>query len=370
MIPVFDTNIDKKDIESVVGALKRGELSGNYGKALVDFEKACADYHHVKYASAVNSGSSALLLAVASLGIGRGDEVILSTFTNIATCLAVTHNGATPVVVDSQPDTWNMDVSQIEDKINKKTKAIMPVHIYGHPVDMDPVLRIAKKYNLFVIEDSAEAQGAEYKERKVGCFGTVGCLSFYGNKTITTGEGGMVITNNEKVIDKVNLLKNLSFEKPRFLHWYAGYNFRMPNITAALGVTQMERIETTVKIKRQIAAWYIKYLKGIPGIQLPVERDWAKNVYWMFGIVIDPAEFGRTRDQIMEKLLEMGIETRTFFIPMNLQPVFHKMGYFRGVSCPVAEQLSRNGFYLPSGYNLSEEQIAGICTKLISLRRD
>lgn len=369
MIPVFNPTITKDDIETVTKAVAKGDISGSFGDGLRDLEAYCCKYHQVKFASTVNSGSSALLLAVAALGIGKGDEVILSTFTNIATCLAITHNGATPVAIDSEPDTWNIDVTKIEAAITEKTKAIIPVHIYGHPVDMDPILKLAKKYNLAVIEDVAEAQGAEYKEQKLGCFATIGCLSFYANKTITTGEGGMILTNDKNLYERVELLKNLAFEKPRYLHWYAGYNFRMQNYVAALGASQMKRIESIVKTKRQIAQWYLKYLKGIPGISLPIERPWARSTYWMFGIVIDPAEFGRTRDQIIDKLLEMGIDTRAFFIPMNVQPVFRKMGLFRNVSCPVAERLGRDGLYLPSGYNLTEKQIIEISDKLISLRR-
>lgn len=369
MIPVFEPLITKEDVDSVTSAVRSGEISGSYGKALPQFEKMCADYHGVKYAVTVNSGSSALHLAVEALGIGRGNEVILSTFTNIATCLAVVHCGATPIAVDSEPATWNLDVNEIESKITKRTKVIMPVHIYGHPADIDPILKIAKKYNLYVIEDSAEAQGAEYKGKKIGCFGTVGCLSFYVNKTVTTGEGGMVLTNDAGVAERAALLKNLAFEKPRFLHWYAGYSYRMPNTVAALGASQMRRIGSIVKIKRQIAASYLKHLRGTPGIKLPQEAPWAKSTYWMFGVVVDPAEFGRTREQVMDKMMEMGIETRAFFIPMNSQPVFHKMGFFRNVSCPVAENLGRNGFYLPSGYNLTEAQIEDISQKLTSLRR-
>lgn len=369
MIPVFEPQITDDDIKSVTDALKKGQISGNYGDALIDLEKACADYHGVKYASSVNSGSSALQLAVDALGIHEGDEVLVSTFTNIATCLAITHAGAVPIAVDSEPDTWNMDINKIEDKITKKTKAIITVHIYGHPVDMDPLLKIVNKHNLYLIEDAAEAQGAEYKGKKVGCFGTVGCLSFYGNKTITTGEGGMVISNDKKVMDQVNLLKNLAFEIPRYLHWYAGYNYRMPNYVAAMAVSQMKRINSIVNVKRQIATWYKKYLNDLDGITLPVEKSYAKNIYWMYGIVIDPALFGRTREQVMEKLGELGVDSRAFFIPMNTQPVFRKMGLFKGVSCPIAENLGANGLYLPSGYNLTEKIVEEVTSKLISLKR-
>lgn len=369
MIPVFRPTITKEDTKAVEAEVSKGDLSGNFGEGLKSFEEACKKYHKVKYASLVNSGSSALILAVEALDLKKGDEVIVSSFTNIATCLAITHCGATPVAIDSDPDTWNIDVSKIEESITKNTKAIIPVHIFGHPADLDPIMKLAKKYKLAVIEDTAEAQGAMYKNKILGCAGTASCLSFYANKTITTGEGGMVLTNDEKVYEKVELLKNLAFEKPRFLHWYAGYNFRMPNYVAALGNSQMKRIDSIIKIKRNIASMYLKYLKNVTGIKLPVEKDWAKSTYWMFGIVIDPAEFGRTRDQIMDKLYELGIETRAFFIPMNSQPVFQKMGFFRNTYCPVAENLGRNGLYLPSGYDLNENQIKDICEKLQTLQR-
>lgn len=370
MIPVFNPTINKEDIGAVAEALEANEISGSFGKGIREFEAYLNKYHNTKYASLVNSGTSALHLAVGSLDLKRGDEVMISTFTNVATCLAVTHNGATPVAVDSEIDTWNMDIKKVEEKITKKTKAIITVDIFGHPVDMDPLLKIAKKYNLIVIEDAAESQGAEYKGRKAGCLADIGCLSFYANKTITTGEGGAVITNNLEIIEKVNLLKNLAFEIPRYLHRFAGYNYRMPNYVAALGASQMKRIEDIVKMKRKIASLYSKYLKDIPGVQLPVERSWAKNTYWMYGVVINPKQFGRSRDEIVHKLYEMGIETRNFFVPMNVQPVFIKMGFFKKNPCPVAEELGKNGFYLPSGYNLTEKNIEIISSKLASLRKN
>lgn len=370
MIPVFEPTITKEDVNSVADEVRAKNLSGSFGNGLYSFEKLLNKYHKTKYASLVNSGTSALHLAVGALDLKKDDEVIVSTFTNIASCLAITHNGACPVAIDSEPDTWNMDVDKVEEMITKRTKAIVTVDIFGHPADMDPLLKIAKKYNLIVIEDAAESQGAEYKGKKAGCLGDIGCLSFYANKTITTGEGGAVITNNKEIIDKVNLLKNLAFEIPRYLHRFAGYNYRMPNYVAALGASQMKRIESIVKTKRKIASWYSKYLKDIPGIKLPVERSWAKNIYWMYGVVINTKEFGRSRDEVVKKLYDMNIDTRNFFIPMNVQPVFLKMGLFKDNPCPVAEDLGKNGFYLPSGYGLTEKEIESISSKLASLRKN
>ena len=367
MISVFEPVITRNDIDSVSKSVKRMELSGSFGEGIINFNKSLCNYHKVKYSSLVNSGSSALHLAVGALDLKRTDEVIVSSFTNIATCLAVTHNGAVPIAVDSEVDTWNIDVAKIESKITSRTKAIIPVHIFGHPVDMDPLMKIARKYNLTVIEDAAEAQGAEYKGKKVGCSADLGCLSFYANKTITTGEGGAVITNNKNIIEKVDLLKNLAFEIPRYLHRYAGYNFRMPSYVASLGASQMKRIDKIVETKRQIASWYNHYLQDIDGLQLPTEKPWAKSTYWMYGVVINPKKIGKSRDEVVKNLFSMGIETRNFFIPMNVQPVFQKMGYFKNDKCPVAENLGQNGFYLPSGYELTEQQVKDISLKLASL---
>lgn len=359
MIPVFDPVIAEDEIAMVVDALRKGEVSGTYGKYIEDFENEFAAYVGCKHGVTVNSGSSALHLAVAALDLQPGDEVLVSASTNIATALGALHNGAIPVPVDSEPETWNLNLDLIEDLITPRTKAIIPVHLYGHPVDMDRLMEIANKYNLIVIEDCAESHGATVRGRMTGSFGHMAIFSFYANKIITTGEGGMITTNDEAYAERVRLLRNLAFINPRFKHELAGFNFRMPAFVAALGLGQLRKIEKIVDEKRRVAHLYNQKLAGIPGIQLPTELKWAKNVYWMYGIVVKP-EFGIDRNKLTEALAERGIQTRTFFCPMNQQPVLQKMEGFRKVPCPVADSLWETGLYLPSAWNLTEEQIAFI----------
>lgn len=360
MIPVFDPVISEDEIEMVVDALRTGQISGTFGHYITDFEQEFADYVGCKHGIAVNSGTSALHLAVAAAEIGVGDEVLVSASTNIATALAALHNGAVPVPVDSEPDTWNLDLDLLESLITPKTKAIIPVHLYGHPVDMDRLMEIAKAHDLVVIEDCAESHGATVRGRMTGSFGDMACFSFYANKIITTGEGGMITTNDDALAERLRLLRNLAFTEPRFRHELAGFNFRMPAFVAALGLAQTRKIEMIVENKRRMAAAYSERLKDVPGLQLPVEKDWAKNVYWMYGVLVKP-EFGIDRDTLTEALAERGIQTRTFFCPMNLQPVLQELDGWREVPCPVADELWVQGLYLPSSWNLDEETIDTIC---------
>lgn len=367
MIPVCEPAIGKKELRNVINCIESKAISGTTGEYITEFEEKFSSYCGRKYGASTTSGTTALHLALASLDIKNGDEVIVPTFTNAATVFAIVYCGALPIIVDSEVETWNIDVSKIEEKITKKTKAILPVHIYGHPCDMDPIMKIADKHNLYVVEDAAEAHGAEYKGRKAGGFGDIGCFSFYANKIITTGEGGMIITDNAEIAEKAKLLRNLAFAKEkRFLHRHIGFNYRMTNIQAAIGVAQLARIDEFINKKRQLASLYNSLLGDVPGITLPCEKSWAKNVYWMYGILIGP-EFGMTRDELMAKLYEKGIETRTFFIPMNQQPIFHKMGLFTKIKCPVADELSRRGLYLPSGVGLQPKQIEYVCQMIKDL---
>ena len=360
MIPVFEPVIGEDEIQMVVDALRKGEVSGTFGKYIEDFESEFAAYVGCKHGVAVNSGTSALHLAVAALDLQKGDEVLVSASTNIATALAALHNGAIPVPVDSEAVTWNLDLDLIEGLITPKTKAIIPVHLYGHPVDMDRLMELANKHSLIVIEDCAESHGATVRGRMTGSFGQMACFSFYANKVITTGEGGMITTNSPDLAERLRLLRNLAFTTPRFRHELAGFNFRMPGFVAALGLAQFRKIEKIVEEKRRVAHAYIEKLKGVPGLQLPAELDWAKNVYWMVGLVVKP-EFGISRDKLAEALAERGVQTRTFFCPMNQQPVLQKMDGFREVPCPVADSLWETGLYLPSTWNLDEEKIDFIC---------
>jgi perosamine synthetase len=361
MIEVFDPIIGEEEIEAVVAALRRGEISGSFGESIPRFEEEFAAYCGCKYGVAVSSGSTALHLAVAAAGIGAGDEVLISSSTNIATALAVIHNQAIPVPVDSESLTWNLDLDLIEDLITEKTKAIIPVHLYGHPVDMDRLMEIARRHNLLVIEDCAESHGATCRGRMTGSFGDMACFSFYANKVITTGEGGMITTNNAELAERLCLLRNLAFTKPRFRHEEAGFNFRMTGIQAAMGRAQFAKIDHILSEKRRVAHTYNEFLRDVDGLQLPHEAEWARNVYWMYSVVVQP-EFGITRDQLMDSLRAAEIDTRTFFCPMNQQPCLLALPDFRAVPCPVADGLWDNGLYLPSTYSLSEDvikQVAG-----------
>lgn len=364
-IPVFEPEIGQEEIDAVVEAMKRGEISGSFGKAIPEFENGFAKYCGAQFGVAVSSGTTALHLAASAIGIQPGDEVLVSACTNIATALAVYHHGGIPVPVDSESHTWNLNLDLVESLITPKTKAIIPVHIYGHPVDMPRLLRIAEKHGLYVIEDCAESHGATAHGRMTGSFGDIGCFSFYANKIITTGEGGMLVTDDKELADRVRLLRNLAFTTPRFRHELAGYNFRMTGFQAAMGTAQLKKIERFIEAKRRLAATYNRYLEGVAGIQTPAEEKWARNVYWMYGILVD-GRFGISRDQLMQALAQSGIETRTFFCPMNLQPFLRSQKGYREVSCPVAERLWEQGLYLPSGTQVTEKQIRWITDKIKS----
>jgi perosamine synthetase len=368
MIPVFEPDIGEEEIAAVTAALRRGELSGTFGEALRDFEGKFAEYCQCAHGIAVSSGTTALHLAVDAAGIGAGDEVLMSASTNIATALAAYHKGAIPVPVDSEADTWNLDLGLIEGLISERTRAIIPVHLFGNPVDMDRMRVIADRHKLVVIEDAAEAHGATWRGRKVGSFGDMGCFSFYANKVITTGEGGMVVTNNARLAEKLRLLRNLAFSKPRFLHEHAGYNFRMTGYQAAMGNAQLGRIEQTIDKKRRVAELYTRNLRSVTGLQLPVELPDTRNVYWMYSVVVEPG-FGISRDMLAQRLLEQGIETRTFFCPMNLQPFLWSQPGYRRIECPVADRLWECGLYLPSSTTLDEATINTISRAVASLAR-
>ncbi len=304
-------------------------------------------------------------MAVAALGIGEGDEVIIPALTIISCAAAVVRAGAIPVLVDSDPITWNMDVKQIEARITPKTKAVMVVHIYGLPVDMDPILELAEKYRLLIIEDAAEMLGQTYKGQPCGSFGDISTMSFYPNKHVTTGEGGMVLTNNDTVAEKCRSLRNLCFQaKKRFIHEELGWNFRMTNLQAAVGIAQLEQLDMFVAKKRKIGQKYTELLSDIKSIDLPVQRtDYAENIYWVYGIVLKD-EFPFDAEEVMKRLGEKGIGTRPFFWPMHEQPVFRKMGLFKKESYPVAERISRRGFYIPSGLALTGRQMETVAKVL------
>ncbi len=331
------------------------------GKFVRTFEQKFADFIGVRHGIAVCNGTVALELAVAALELAPGDEVIVPSFTIISCVLAIIRNGLTPVLVDSEPETWNMDVEQIQGKINSRTRAIMPVHIYGHPVDMEPLLDIAHKYNLYVIEDAAEVHGAEYKNKKCGSLGSLSVFSFYANKVITTGEGGMVLTNNDVLAQRLRKLRNLGFESnQRFIHYKAGWNYRLGNLQAAVGVAQIDRIDELLERKRMQGTAYRKLLGQIQGITLQAVKAWAQPIYWVNGLVLKN-DISLDAQELARQLLKKGIQTRPFFWPMHQQPVFHEMGLFKTEHHPVSEYLARRGLYLPSGMALTESQIQTSC---------
>jgi len=360
MIPVSEPIFISDEKKYLAKCIDTGWISSE-GPFVKEFEEKFAAFIGKKYGVAVSSGTAALEVAVGAMGLKKGDEVIMPTFTIISCPLAVISYGAIPVFVDSEPETWNMDVKKIEEKITKRTKAIMVVHIYGHPCDMEPILKLAQKYNLKIIEDAAEAEGAEYKNKKCGSFGDISCFSFYANKVITTGEGGMVLTNNEKYSERAKILRNLGFiDKKRFFHKELARNYRMTNLQAALGAAQLKNIRKLIKIKRENARKYTNKLKGIKGLQFPVEKKWAKNIYWMYGIVLDEAT-GFTAESFAKKLAEEKIQTRPFFYPMHRQSVLKKFIKKSKDKYPVSERIAKYGLYLPSGLALKDWQIAKVC---------
>lgn len=356
MIPVCEPLVTEREIELVLDCLKSGWIS-SAGKYIDQFESGWAEYCNMPHGIAVSNGTTALHIAVRLLDLQPGDEVIMPTFTIISCAQAITYCGGVPVLIDSDPRNWQMDVKQIESRITPRTRAIMVVHIYGHPADMDPILELARKHGLMVIEDAAETHGAEYRGKKCGGFGDISIFSFYANKLITTGEGGMLLTKRSDIADKARSLRNLCFEKKqRFLHNELGYNYRLTNIQAALGVSQLERIEQIVERKRAIAHAYSERLKDVAGIELPVEELWAKNVYWVYGIIVKE-DRGMDALQFAKRLSEKGVETRPFFLGMHEQPVFQKEGLFQNERYPVAERLSVRGLYIPSGLTIQDEEI-------------
>lgn len=363
-LPVAEPKFGERELRYVSECVLTGWVS-SAGKFVRQFEKQLAAYCGTKFAVSCSSGTSALHLSLLAAGIGSGDEVIVPSLTFIATANAVSFTGATPVFVDSEPGTWNIDPGLIEQAITERTKGIIPVHLYGHPANMDPILKIAEEYDLVVIEDAAEAHGATYKGRKVGSIGHLGVFSFYGNKIITTGEGGMVVTNNAEFAQKMRILRNHGMDSERrYWHQVLGYNYRLTNIQAALGVAQMEKIETILAKKRLIAETYKENLKNIKGITLPKEMPWAENVFWLYSILIDERLFGISRDKLMAELEKNEIETRPVFPPVHSQPI-----YQNDLKLQVAERLSSQGLSLPSSVNLRIDEIVGICNAIKSILR-
>lgn len=351
-IPVSKPALIGKEKEYVLDCLESTWISSN-GKYIEAFEKSFAKYLGVRHALSCCNGTAALHLALLALGIKPGDEVLVPTLTYVATANAVSYTGATPVLVDADPETWNIDPEKIEDLINEKTKAIITVPLYGHSCDMDVIIEITKKHNLLLVEDAAEALGAEYKGKKCGSMADVSTFSFYGNKTITTGEGGMVVTNDNELAARIKLLKGQGMDiKQRYWFPIVGYNYRMTNIEAAIGLAQLENIGKLTAKRRIIAQWYNKYLKGLNNITLPVEKSYGVHSYWMYSILVEES-FCVDRDELIRILAKKGIETRPFFYPMHEMPVYNE----KSARLENAESIAAKGINLPTFYEIEEDDV-------------
>jgi perosamine synthetase len=360
LIPVSEPLIGDNVLPLVRECIETGWISSD-GRFVGEFERKWSSYCGAEYGVAVSNGTAALQIAVAALKLEPGSEIIMPSWTIISCAIAILEAGCIPVLVDCDPETWCMNLDEVECKVSPRTRAVMPVHMFGHPVDMRRLVALAKKHDLFLIEDAAESHGAEVAGRRVGGLGDMGCFSFYANKIITTGEGGMVVTNNCEFADRLRSLRNLYFRPDhRFFHTEIGHNYRLTNLQAAVGVAQIARVDTHIQKKRWMAACYHERLKSLNQVALPVERDWAKNVYWMYGLVLDDSvpfnagEFAR-------RLRERGVDTRPFFVGMHEQPVLRLKGLFEGEAYPISERLARKGLYVPSGLTLTESQIDLVC---------
>uniref|UniRef100_UPI0040471000 DegT/DnrJ/EryC1/StrS family aminotransferase n=1 Tax=Algoriphagus sp. TaxID=1872435 RepID=UPI0040471000 len=364
MIPVNKPLLDGNEKKYLIECIDSGWISSE-GPFVSKLEENIAKRVGRKYGIAVSNGSVAIDAAITALGISKGDEVIIPTFTIISCVSQILRIGAIPIFVDVDLKNWNMDVSSIESKITQKTKAIMVVHIYGLPVNLDPILELSNKYGLFVIEDAAEVIGQTYNGLNCGSFGHLSTFSFYPNKHITTGEGGMILTDDENLANKCRELRNLSFIPPRrFIHNELGWNFRMTNLQAAVGVAQFERLDEFIAKKREIGSWYNYLLKDIKNIQLPlVSEKFAENIYWVYGILINK-DFYLNAYEVMMKLNDLGIGTRPFFYPLHNQPLIKNLGISINGSYPNAEYLAEYGFYLPSGLSLTHNQAETVAKML------
>jgi len=392
LIPVNEPLIAKNALRYVRDCLATGWIS-SAGAYIRRFEEEFARYLGVEHAVTTTSGTTALHLALAAAGVGPGDEVIVPDLTMIAVPYAVLYTGARPVLIDVERDTFNIDPERVERflkrecrydgkkkaLVNRKTggrvRVLLPVHLYGHPCAMDELMRLARDCGLLVVEDAAEAHGALYRPGgeakravRAGAIGDIGCFSFYGNKIVTTGEGGMVVTDDARIAERARRLKDLAHDpKRRFLHTELAFNYRMTNVQAAIGLAQLEEIERFIAVKRKMAAAYGKGLGRVRGLTLPKEMPWATSVYWMYSVLVEK-EFGLSRDDLMAALKEMGVDTRSFFIPVHEQPVFAKARRWAAADFPVSTGLSRQGLYLPSGLALTPAQISAVCRAVKAVR--
>ncbi len=364
LIPVSEPLIGDNVLPLVQECIETGWISSE-GRFVHEFERKWSSYCGVQHGIAVSSGTAALQIAVAALRLEHGSEIIMPSWTIISCAIAILEAGCIPVLVDCDPETWCMNLDEVESKVSPRTRAVMAVHMLGHPVDMRRLVALADKHDLFLIEDAAESHGAEVESRRVGGLGDMGCFSFYANKIVTTGEGGMVVTNDRDFAERLRALRNLCFGSDRrFLHTEIGHNYRLTNLQAAVGVAQIDRVDEHIQKKRWIAARYHERLGLLRNVALPVERDWAKNVYWMYGLLLeddvpfDAVEFAR-------RLRDQGVDTRPFFLGMHEQPVLRTRGFFQQEVYPVSERLARRGLYVPSGLTLTETQIDFVCKAIM-----
>jgi perosamine synthetase len=367
LIPVNQVLLDGNEKKYLNQCIESGWISSE-GPFVLQFEEQFAARMGRKHGIAVSNGSVALDLAVSAFGLGPGDEVIMPTFTIISCAAAVLRAGARPVLVDSDPMTWNMQAEQVRARLTSRTKAIMLVHIFGLPVDADPIRSVAAERGIPILEDAAEMHGQTYKGRPCGGLGEISTFSFYSNKHVTTGEGGMILTDDERLAEKCRSFRNLCFQrKKRFVHEDLGWNFRMSNLQAALGVAQLERLDEFVSRKRRMGKLYTGLLADVPGLQLPLASvDYAENIYWVYGLLLEE-RVAFDAEEAMRRLRALGVETRPFFWPMHEQPVFQRQRLFTGERYPVSERLARRGFYLPSGLGISEAQIAQVAASVRSV---
>lgn len=362
MIPVNVPMLSPQAATYVADCIRTGWIS-SAGSYIARFENAYATYLGVRHAVTTSNGTTALHIAIASLGIGKGDEVIMPDLTIISCPLSVLYTGAAPVFVDVDPVTFTIDPKLIEAKITKRTRAIMVVHLYGHPCDMDPIVTIAKKHKLPIIEDAAEAHGATYKGKRVGSIGTVGAFSFYANKIVTTGEGGMVATNATRIANRARLLKDLAHSpKRRFWHEEIGFNYRLTNVSAAIGLAQLESIETYIAKKQWMAREYEAALRGVPYLTLPSQQPWATSVYWMYALTLT-RNAPITKNELRKRLKDRGVDTRNFFYPLHTQPILRQYAG-KHDRFPVSDFASHHGLYVPSGLAITQKQIRTVARAL------
>ena len=360
-IPMAAPVIGRNELEYVTEAVRSGWISSQ-GSYVTRFEELFSAYCGVRHGVAVTSGTTALHLALATIGVGPGDQVMVPTITHISVANAVTLTGAELILLDCDPYTWTIDPAELRKKITPQTKAIIVVHLYGHPADMDAIMELAAKCGAYVIEDAAEAHGAEYKGRRAGSLGHLGCFSFYANKIITTGEGGMIVTDDGSLAAKARKLRDQAYEtERRFWHRELGFNYRLTNVQAAIGVAQMERIDEFVETRRRNAHLYNELLADTRGLGLPPQAEWARNVYWMYSLLVGDG-FGMTRDELIASLRSQGVDSRPFFCAIHQQPLYQRQ--FERDQYPVAERLAQQGINLPSGNELSVVQVRRIANAI------